>query len=46
MARKIDKMLVGEKSSEKQISEIIQVGLVILDTEVLRELDKSSISEF
>ena len=39
-------MLVGGKSSEKQISEIMQVGLVILDTEVLRELDKSSISEF
>ena len=47
MARKIDKILVidklvGEDSSEKQISEIMQVGLVILNTEVLRELDRSS----
>jgi len=42
MARKIDKILVGENSSEKQISEIIQVGLVILNTEVLRELGRSS----
>ena len=46
MARKIDKILVGENSSEKQISEIIQVGLVILNTEVLRELGRSSYSRY
>jgi len=50
MARRLDKILVidveatcwEKNSSEKQISEIIQVGLVILNTEDLRELNRLS----